>query len=183
MTKTVIHIPCPKEWESTNDWDSHRPLLYLACEKTESINGGRIEFGCGYGSSELLSEYYKGAGRFDNNMLSGKHFFSFETNKEWADKFPKTIFVNDYGLAILYAENSVFSFIDCAPAELRKGIINHLANKSRIIIVHDTEIGSDYVYQLSDILSHNFKYRLDYTPEGKPHTTAVSNFINVEEWV
>lgn len=183
MTKTVTHIEVPKEWESSNDWDSHRPLLYLACEKTEQMDGPRVEFGCGYGSSELMDTFYKGKGQLKGNTLYGKHFFSFETNREWADRFPNTFFYPDYSLGIMYADKSVFSFVDCAPAELRKDIINSIANSAYVIIVHDTEPGADYVYKLSDILSHNFKYRLNYAPEGKPHTTAVSNFIDVTKWV
>jgi len=184
MKKVITHIDCPKEWESENDWDSHRPLLYLACKNTDSKDGLRIEFGCGYGSSELLSNYYKGKHNFLDGRLSGQAFLSFDNNKIWADKFPETIFNETYEYALLNSNNAIFCFVDCAPAELRKDIVNYLTkNTFGVVIVHDTEQGADYVYKLSDILSHNFKYRLDYQPEGKPHTTAVSNSINVCEWV
>lgn len=181
--KQVTHIDCPKEWVSDNDWDSHRELLWLACEKTKDIDGIRIEIGCGHGSTNLLEKYYEDKNTMDGSTLCGKAFVSFDTNKEWADKFPKTIFLNNYEYALLISDGSVFTFVDCAPAELRKSIVDSISNKSKIIIIHDTEKGADYVYKLSDILAHNFKYRIDYCPEGKPWTTAVSNFIDIEKWV
>lgn len=183
MNKKVAHIEVPKEWEITNDWDSHRPMLWLACEKTKGIDGYRIEMGCGEGSTNMLNEYYNDRKKFDPNtlLLSGEIFMSYETNKSWADKFPYVLFCKDYSCAIDCVPDAAFVFIDCAPAELRKDIINCITDKAKIIIIHDTEESAEYVYGLKEILS-TFKYRLDFKPEGLPHTTAISNFVDVEGW-
>ena len=166
MTKTVTHIDCPKEWESTNDWDSHRPLLWLM---TENIDGGVIELGSGDGSTKLLK-----------NKL-GNLFVSFDNNKEWCDKTGSLLV--DYNKSDITGsrENLKCIFIDTAPAETRKELIRKWVDVP-ILIIHDTEIGAEYVYGMNDVLS-TFKYRLDYDPNGKPNTTAVSNFIDVTKWI
>ena len=168
MRAVTRHIEgVPKEWQSTNDWDSHRELLWLATEKT---NGGWIEFGGGYGSTFLLKDKL------------GDWFTSFDNNVEWCKKTGAR-FVKDY-LAIRIngcKDNLKCLFIDCAPGEIRKELIEKWKD-TPIIILHDTEPDADYVYGMSEILS-TFKYRLDYQPEGKPHTTAVSNAVNVCSWI
>jgi len=73
-------------------------------------------------------------------------------------------------------------FVDCAPGEIRKDLIQKWRNKAKIIVAHDTEIGAEYVYGMADVLS-SFKYRLDYQPNGKPSTTIISDFFNVMEWI
>lgn len=168
MTKQVTHIACPKEWESTNDFDSHRPLLWLAVSKTEEVI---MEFGCGVGSTSLLEK------------IENRNFVSYETNAEWADKFESTLWVNDYieDIADSYYHIGVL-FVDAAPAEVRKEIVSKFHLNADVVVVHDTEPGAEYVYGMSEVLS-TFKYRLDYQPEGKPHTTAVSNRIDVTKWV
>jgi hypothetical protein len=169
--KAVTHIDCPKEWESGNDWDSHRPALYLAAINTRPKD--IVELGCGYGSTTLLNELCKS---------SGRPFFSFETNRDWAKKFDSVQVVSSYEEAPMLKYKGGLLFVDCAPGDLRKKLIEKHADDFGVLIIHDTETGADYVYGMAEILS-TFKYRLDYRPEGKPHTTAVSNFINVEEWL
>lgn len=162
---------------SENDWDSHRPMLYCALLNT---NGAVVELGSGLGSTPLLRSYCA-----DSNRA----FYSFESNKEWAIK-TGSIFVNGYiirdGESIL---NEMFinlmdlglMFIDFAPGEERKVALQQYAKMVAVLVVHDTEPGAEYVYGLKEILS-TFKYRKDYAPEGKPWTTAVSNFIDVSKW-
>lgn len=167
MTKTVTLIDCPKEWESESDWDSHRPLLWLTCK---NIDGGLIEFGSGDGSTSLLRKEL------------GSKFMSFDNNKEWCEKTGSR-FTNSYlEIGVNGAhDNLKCVFVDCAPAELRKPLIEKWQD-THIIVVHDTEIGSNYVYNLANTLPL-FKYRVDYRPTGKPHTTVVSNTVNVCEWI
>ena len=168
MRAVTKHIEgVPEEWKSTNDWDSHRELLWLASEK---IDGGVIELGGGYGSTFLL-----------RNKLGDK-FISFDNNEEWC-KQTGSKFTNSYmSLEINGCKNNLECvFIDCAPGELRKDLLVKWKD-TPLLIVHDTEPGADYVYGMKDILS-TFKYRLDYQPEGFPHTTAVSNTINVCTWI
>lgn len=171
--KTVTHIEVPKRWLSKDDWDSHRELIYLALSKTD--RKPFTEFGCGLGSTPLLKNYCHNDRRL---------FFSYETNREWASKFKDVTVMNDYDEIHLSDGNfkQGILFIDSAPGDQRKELIKKHANHANIIIVHDTEPGAEYVYGMSNILS-SFKYQLNYTPKGKPHTTAVSNFVNVEEWI
>lgn len=178
MTKTVTQIDCPKEWESTNDWDSHRPMLYL-CIKNKG--GDVVEMGSGKGSTLLLDEECYNASR---------KFLSIEQTPEKGclPLYGHSIIRDGY-LGIEDRWTEIFDtfdigilFIDVAPAELRKELIGHWKDKSETIVVHDTEIGAEYVYGMSKVLS-DFKYRLDYQPIGKPHTTVVSNFIDVTQWV
>lgn len=187
MTVITKHIECPKEWESTGDWDSHLPLIYLTINKVP--HNGFIEYGMGDGSTPRLKRWYTEINSF------GKEYYSIETNNEWADKFitedyktselGNRIYKNhcicvleEY--AIIMMPNYIV-FVDCAPAETRKPIISRLQD-APVLIAHDTEEGAEYVYGLKEILS-TFKYRLDYQPEGKPHTTAVSNTIDVTQWI
>lgn len=176
---------------STNDWDSHRELLYHAINVIPHDHF--YEFGIGYGSTPLLEKWYN-----EVNPL-GKEFYSYETNKKWVDKFVTEeysiglregsfvnknhclVFADDYMRWRPVTENCIM-FIDCAPGELRKDLISKWSKTAKVIIVHDSEDGADYVYNMSGVLS-TFKYRFDYKPEGKPHTTAASNYIDVSKWV
>lgn len=184
MRKTVTHIDCPKEWKSTDDFNSHRELLYIALKNTKGIV---VEVGMGFGSSPLISwECYE----------QGRHFEAFETNKDWWEEVSMKAggdttvinLVKDYSTSLAkYLDTKEddsmgLFFIDCAPGEIRKHLIRSYNETAKVIIVHDTEIGAEYVYGMSDVLS-KFKYRLDYQPIGKPHTTVVSNSINVCEWI
>lgn len=154
----------PEYWKPTTDWDSHRPVLYVA---VKNIIGDIYEFGCGYGSTSLL-------------LNSGSKFYSFETNPEWASKFPKTEVVTSYD-SIPLCKIAIL-FVDCAPGEIRKDLIAKWANHASVIVVHDTELGAEYVYGMNEILS-SFMYRADFSPQGMPQTTIVSNTINITEWL
>ena len=63
------------EWHITSDWDSHRPALLCALENTK---GTAVELGCGFGSTQILYDYC---------VKNKRQFWSFDTNKEWANKF------------------------------------------------------------------------------------------------
>lgn len=174
MSKQVTHIDCPAEWQSTNDWDSHRPMLWLAVQKTEGLI---VEAGMGDGSTELL-----------HNYSTERVVAHLDNNKEWVSKFEKEkgylniVYVKDWLEDNLLPEEIGLLFVDLAPGEVRKEFIAKWADKSKVIVAHDTEPGANYVYGMAEVLS-TFKYRVDYCPEGKPWTTAVSNFVNIEEWV
>jgi hypothetical protein len=178
MVKKVKHIEVPKEWESTNDWDSHRELLWLALKNK---GGDVVEMGSGNGSTLLLDS--------ECNM-SCRQFLSIEdTPEKGCSPIYGHYIIKDGYLGIEDRWNDIFDtfdvgilFIDVAPGELRKDLIEHWRDRAETIVVHDSEIGADYVYGMSGVLS-TFKYRLDYAPKGKPHTTVVSNFIDVTQWV
>lgn len=164
--RTEKHIDVPKEWEVTNDWDSHRPLLYLCLKNT---TGNVLELGSGFGSTPLLSKYCN-----DNDRV----FISYETNKEWSEKtgsiYTKGYFDPRYRFIDML-------FIDCAPGELRKDLLKELGEQATVLIAHDTEESANYVYGMKDVLS-GFKYRVNFEPHKYPHTAAISNFVNIEAW-
>lgn len=175
----VKEIKVPEEWESTNDWDSHRPMLWLAL-KNKGLDV--VEMGSGNGSTLLLdSECYNSE---DRKFLSIEH-----TPEKGVMPIYGYSIIRDGYLQIMDRWPEIFElfevgilFVDCAPGEIRKELIAEWANVADVIIAHDTEEGAEYVYGMSQILS-TFKYRLDYQPEGKPHTTAVSNFVDVTKWI
>lgn len=167
------NIELPPDFEVTSDYDSHRPLLYLALQRVP--RGTVAEFGCGEGSTPPLAGLCEQQNRV---------FLSFETKEEWAIKFPETTtLISSYEdvfdskkidrLAIL--------FIDSAPGEDRLFHIDLWEDYADVIIIHDTEPGAEYVYGLSGIL-RGFQYRVDLEIAGHPRTTAVSNTIDVREW-
>jgi len=164
--KSLAKIPkVPKEWQITNDWDSHKPALWFALKNTsEDV----VELGSGFGSTPLLKKYCD-----DNN----REFITYETNKEWAES-TGSIFVKDYFRTLGKLD---VVFVDAAPGEIRKDLINHYRD-ANVIVVHDSEPSANYVYGMKDILG-TFKYRIDFQPHSYPHTTIVSDKINIEEWI
>jgi hypothetical protein len=169
MTKEII---IPAAWYPTDDFSSHRPMLYMALEST----GDKpiTEFGIGFGSTPLIEKYSK---------KHNRHFFCYENLPEWANRFECCTLCGDY-LKIELSEDpwrQGVLFIDCAPGERRKDLITKHANHADIIVVHDTEPGAEYVYHMSEALSQ-FKYRCDLVIEGMPQTTAVSNVYDLSAW-
>lgn len=163
----------PDEWKITNDWNSHRPLLYSAVINTL---GKVIELGSGFGSTDLLRKICN-----ENFRV----FRSYETNIEWADKVG-AIVVKSYLQPITdmrqrNEENFGLTFIDCAPGEIRKDLVKEYGKVSRVVVVHDSEKSSSFCYNLEPTLSQ-FKYRIDFAPIGMPNSTAVSNFIDVSKF-
>jgi len=73
-------------------------------------------------------------------------------------------------------------FIDSAPGDERKLLVDKYRDIADVIVIHDTEEGAQDIYGTRDVLN-SFKYRLDYYPVGMPGTTALSNTVNVCEWV
>jgi hypothetical protein len=153
------------------NWDNHRPLLLLAL----SLTGKRdvYEFGAGDGSTSYLRAYCKHHGR---------HFQSWENNKEWADKCG-SVHVQDWNNEGLFWSAGVV-FIDHAPGEQRIVTIAELAkrNDTSIIVIHDTEEGGAGDYKFEKIW-HLFKYRLNYNKTGGgAGATAVSNTIDLNQF-
>ncbi|MCL5459945.1 hypothetical protein M3M33_15010, partial [Loigolactobacillus coryniformis] len=81
MKKVITHIDCPKEWESENDYDSHRELLYLILSNDKESHPV-AEFGSGFGSTFLLRDYCK-----EHN----RGFESYETDEIWANTTGSTL--------------------------------------------------------------------------------------------
>lgn len=192
--KVITGIPLPLDrpeipdsWMPEDDFSSHRPMLYRAI--TNTAHSAFIEFGTGMGSTPLLKEYY--------NNWREKDFISHENNYEWYMKMKGPGYTNHlvdnlvthHNHSLFYSKNLIgvniwqgtIVFIDCAPAELRKELISKHSGTAKLIIVHDTEPGAEYVYGLNDILS-SFKFRCDLIVEGSPQTTVISNLYEFNNW-
>jgi hypothetical protein len=165
--KVIAHINCPKEWESEDDYSSHRPMLWLAATKSDKHI---TEFGCGEGSTHLLEKYCQ-----QHNL----RFNSYETNPDYANKY-NSAEINDYDEINTFRHD--FLFIDSAPGEQRKYLIEKHKESAGVIVVHDTEEGAQNIYGIRGVLN-SFKYRLDYYPKGNPGTTALSDNIDVTQWI
>lgn len=165
--------------KDSQGYGSHRKLLWLSLEATKHLNLPVMELGCGDNSTPFLRKYC------DDN---GLELFSYDYNKEWADKFqvhhiknwnrlPHNInaWINDYSVVL----------VDESPGEHRKESIAILKG-ARILVVHDSEPpgwnASDY--RVRPLFS-KFKYMIDDIPKekGAPWTTALSNTIDVSKFV
>lgn len=177
----------PDSWLPLDDYSSHRPMLYRAIMNT--AHSAFIEFGTGNGSTPLLRELYA-------NNFPDRELISFENDYQWFElmltseykhQFPHTAFWRNHYLNFMDNILQVnlwkgcIVFIDCAPGELRKHLISKHSSTAKIIIVHDTEPGAEYVYGLHEILS-SFRYRCDLIVEGGPQTTVVSNLYEFNNW-
>lgn len=177
MDDTQPYLELPEDFLVTGDYDSHRPLLYLATQLVP--RGAIVELGCGHGSTMALSRMA---------FQQQRPFVSFETNPEWAERFDPWVVrkAKGYHSASLdfskrFFKKSAIVFIDSAPGEGRKELIDIWRSRAQIIIVHDTEEGAEYVYRMREALSR-FTYRVDLDIPGHPRTTAVSNSEHLEEW-
>ncbi len=70
--------------------------------------------------------------------------------------------------------------IDHSPDNRRKIEVSRLANRSKYIILHDSDPENDYLYKYSEIYPQ-FTYRFDYT-DCKPNTTLLSNFVDLRNF-
>ena len=175
MHKIITEIKCPKEWEIEDDYSSHRPILWLCCQYVLPFQP-ITELGCGEGSTKLLYNFKK---------EQGDNFVSYETNQEYVERYKKYTTKVDNYLEIDLLElpfKQGLLFIDCAPGEIRKDLIEKHKNHTDCIVVHDTEEGALDIYGIREVLN-SFKYRLDFMPKGMPGTTAISNFIDVTKYV
>ncbi len=183
------HPEIPDEWMPVDDFSSHRPMLYRAIMNTHHV--GFFEFGTGNGSTPLLTQLYADEFRMNDCISYESDYQWFELMKTksyeaiahgdniWTYK-NHTLFYEPEYLHVNVWKGSIV-FIDCAPAELRKYLISKHSNIAKLIIVHDTEHGAEYVYGMQDILS-SFKYRCDLIVEGAPQTTVVSNLYEFNNW-
>lgn len=170
MTKTVNYIDCPHDWIGTDDYSSHLPMLWLALNKTDGHSV--VELGSGKGSTMMLSKESK---------KQHRNFQSYENNPVYANKNGNVVTkISNYMDVHLWMPNVLF--IDSAPGEQRKDLIELHRDNADVIIIHDTEEGAQNIYGIREVLN-SFKYRLNYYPKGNPGTTALSNKIDVTTWI
>lgn len=185
------HPEIPEEWMPVDDFSSHRPMLYRAIMNTHHV--GFFEFGTGNGSTPLLQKLYN-----EPYFLTMNDCISYESDYQWFELMKSKSYeavlhgnnIWSHGNHTLFYEPNYMQvniwkgslvFIDCAPSELRKHLISKHSNIAKLIIVHDTEPGAEYVYGMHEILS-SFKYRCDLVVDGNPQTTVVSNLYDFNNW-
>jgi len=158
------------------NWDNHRPLLWLALEST---SGNVVELGVGKGSTEQLHKYCEARQR---------RLYSYENNARWFENFKKyRSHIHEVSLiqkwdVVDQSHGQVdVVFIDHAPGERRHVDVERFKDKAKIIVCHDTEPSSDHGYQFSKVFPL-FKYRVDFKSNAA-WATAVSNHIDVSKWV
>ena len=169
----------------TNNDLSYYPILFKALEATK---GSIVEMGCGHGSTPLLHDYATDKGR---------DLLSYETEKEWLEKFEHT--ANEHHRFYFVCRqcwdacsnmnpNPSVVFIDHAPGERRKVDLLRFHDKAEIIVIHDTEPKGAGDYQVREHFP-KFKYCVEvmsntHAPrEAGAWATAVSNRIDITEWV
>jgi len=157
--------------DGVSNWNNHLILLYLALELTayDERNLPVMELGCGDGSTRQLKTFC---------LANKRPFKSYDSNKEWAEKYDSKHIV-DWQTSDVYDDNFSVVLVDEAPGENRWLSIQRLANKADIIVIHDSEPAATG-YML-DKIWHLFKYKLDYRTEGA-WATAVSNTIDLNRF-
>lgn len=166
-------------------WGSHLPILM----KVMSLSKGDVlELGAGLYSTPFLYWLCKDQER---------KFVSFENDFDWwrmvwniKDVTQETMITRIIEGAVschiadwndLDLENMgrcSVAFIDHSPSRRRIIDIKALANKADFVVIHDTQRN----YKFCDFkqIYPLFRYRYDYD-KSIPHTTVLSNFINLEE--
>jgi hypothetical protein len=158
-----------------DEWSGHRELLWPALEATKHLKIPVLELGCGFGSTPYLQQYCK-----ENEL----ELLSYDFNKDWADKFG-AVYVENWDVAVDWNREYSVALVDESPGEHRKESVQRLARTSRIVVVHDSEPAgwnaSDYQVREHFSLYRNWR---DLRPDidGQPWTTALSNFIAVNEF-
>lgn len=105
-------------------WDNHRHVLWEALKQSKTKV---IELGCGGGSTPFIKKYCD---------EKGIEFLSYESSKEWADKYGAEHVTNWDDLKPVKCD---LLFIDHAPGERRKEDVKRWANHAKLIVMHDTE--------------------------------------------
>lgn len=161
----IVSILCFSLLHSDNnrffwdDWSTHQPVLYAAATST---TGPIIEFGCGYGSTDLLHEICEKEGRtlitldddlewlnkFAQKYLgqgynadnSGWHQFYYVPGKKLNDPDNPSHWVNFMDqFELLSTLNFGVCFIDQSPWLARYEALKRMKDRARYVVVHDSD--------------------------------------------
>lgn len=141
---------------------NHRVLLWEALKLTD---GDVVEFGSGNGSTPYLRQHCKDSGRL---------FFSFDSNAEWAAITGATVISSWDDLN--YQDIGVL-FLDHAPGERRKVDLLKYKDVAKIIVIHDSEPTGAGDYRVRELFDQ-FKYKIELTGPAA-WATMLSNHIDV----
>ncbi len=150
----------------------NQPILEQAVRQTE---GPILELGTGLNSTPLLHDLGEELDRHVTSYESSeKHFNDICV---YQSKWHDVILISNYSNAkICKRWNGVWgvAFVDHNPAIRRTIDIVRIKDNTIMIVCHDSEIESDYLYHYSEIFSL-FKYRFD-SVDHLTQTTVLSNF-------
>lgn len=170
-------------------YGTHIPLLAAAIRLTEDTCGPVLEMGSGDYSTPLLHELCRG----NRELLTADCDPTWITryndlfNDTWHKKYLVKVTDNflatgtfdqassdAWDIGILNRQWDVV-FVDHRPGERRRVDLFKYANLARVVVVHDTEEAG---YNYTDAINA-YRYKFHYD-RWRPHTTILSNTINVE---
>ena len=153
---------------------SHLPILLRALDLSEK--GDVLELGLGTYSTPVLHWICS---------IQNRRLVSYENNEKyfnefikWKKDFHEIYLAKDLSTVDITSNHWSVVLVDQKPTEKRKNSIKRLANNADYIIAHDSEPEKDKYYKYSWVYRF-FKYRYDYV-KYLPHTTVLSNFINLD---
>jgi hypothetical protein len=159
-----------------NSYQTHRPVL---CEAVLRVPSGLIlELGAGDGSTPALHEV---------SLATGRPVVTIDHDSAWLERFAQ-LRSDNHALVhapswtsldnpIIQALPYTIAFVDHAPHERRVIDIAWLAQRAKVIVVHDTE-SKEYGY---DGIFGLFQYSTTFR-NHVPWTSVLSNFVNVSDW-
>jgi hypothetical protein len=153
---------------------SYIPLLLTAMKH---VGGDVLELGTGPISTRLLHWVCLEQGRklvsYEN---SGRYF---EMAKACESPWHEVKFAENWD-GIDIARPWGIALVDHGPPERRVIEARRLANHAQVILLHDTQWQQEKHYGYRAMFPE-FRYRYTYN-KHRPHTTAVSNFVDVSTW-
>lgn len=162
--------------EIRNGYETHRPVLREAVLRVP--HGLILELGAGEGSTPPLHQVC---------LMTGRPVVTLEADPTWHARYAH---LNSENHAVVHVPSwdeldrplfralpHAIAFVDHTPTR-RVTDIKWLADRARVLVVHDTE-SQDYGYEeIFDL----FKYSVTYKGHT-PWTSVYSNFINVSDWL
>ncbi|MBU0781888.1 MAG: hypothetical protein KKC72_17810 [Alphaproteobacteria bacterium] len=153
---------------------SYFPLLVKALE---NVPGDVLELGAGLHSTFFLHWMCLDQNRMLYTYDNDPRFY--EIANQCAADTHRVILVDDWDDAPIEREWGI-AFVDQKPAIRRKDDIRRLADYAQCIIIHDSQGLQSHHYHYEEIRPL-FRYKYSYM-KARPHTMAVSNFIDVRKW-
>jgi len=154
-------------------WGSHMPVLVKIMEIS---SGPVLELGMGAFSTPLLHMLCFNKGRKLHSYEGDQRYFDMHGN--FRSDFHQIDFAEDWDKINIEDTQWGVAFVD-HEANRRSPEVKRLVSNAKYVIIHDSDPDCDKYYNFSSIYPL-FQYRFDYT-KAKPHTTVLSNFIDVSQ--
>lgn len=162
--------------EVRDAYETHRPALREAVLRV--ADGLILELGAGEGSTPPLHEVC---------LATGRPVVTLESDRAWFERFVRLRSENHAVVHVPSWEDHLanpvvrqlpyaIAFVDHTPTR-RVADIEWLAQRARVLVVHDTE-SADYGYEkIFGLFRHSVTYR-----GHTPWTSVLSNFVDVSGW-